>query len=39
MVDEEDISGFILAGFPETMKAVVAYLVRDGLIQDAVFLM
>ena len=39
VVDEEDISGFILAGFPEMMKAVVAYLVRDGLIQDAVFLM
>ncbi len=39
VVDEEDISGFILAGFPETMKTVVVYLVRDGLIQDVVFLM
>src|SRR5271165_7019760 len=39
VIDEEDISGFILAGFPETMKAVVVYQVRDGLIQGAVFLM
>jgi hypothetical protein len=39
VVDEEDISGFILAGFPQAMHAVVAYLIRDGLIQTAVFLM
>ena len=39
VVDEEDVSGFILAGFPDTMKAVVVYLVRDGLIKDAVFVM
>jgi hypothetical protein len=39
VIDEEDISGFILAGFPDTMRAIVVYRVRDGLIQDVVFLM
>jgi hypothetical protein len=39
VIDEEDISGFILAGFPPTMHAVVVYRVRDGLIHDVVFLM
>jgi hypothetical protein len=39
VIDEEDISGFILAGFPSAMRAVVVYRVRDGLIHDVVFLM
>jgi hypothetical protein len=39
VVDEEDISGFILAGFPSAMQAVVVYRVRDGLIHDVAFLM
>ncbi len=39
VIDEEDISGFILAGFPTVMRAVVVYRVRDGLIHDVVFLM
>jgi hypothetical protein len=39
VIDEEDISGFILAGFPPTMHTVVVYRVRDGLIHDVVFLM
>ena len=39
VIDEEDISGFILAGFPPAMHAVVVYRVRDRLIHDVVFLM
>jgi hypothetical protein len=39
VIDEENISGFVLAGFPTAMHAVVVYRVRDGLIRDAVFLM
>ena len=39
VIDEEDISGFILAGFPPAMHAVVVYRARDGLIHDVVFLM
>jgi hypothetical protein len=39
VIDEEDITGFILAGFPTAMRAVVVYRVRDGLIHDVVFLM
>jgi len=39
VVDEEDISGFNLAGFPPAMRAVVVYRLRDGLIQDVVFLL
>ena len=38
VIDEEDISGFVLAGFPTAMQAVVVYRVRDGLIHDVVFL-
>jgi hypothetical protein len=38
VVDEEDLSGFILAGFPPEMHAVVVYRVRDGLIHDVVLL-
>lgn len=39
VVDEENLSGFILAGFPTAMHAVVVYRVQDGLIQDVVLLM
>jgi hypothetical protein len=39
VIDEEDISGFILAGFPTAMHAVVVYRVQDGLIHDVVLLM
>jgi hypothetical protein len=38
VVDEEDISGFILAGFPPAMHAVVVYRIQDGLIHDVVLL-
>jgi len=38
VIDEEEISGFVLAGFPATMHAVVVYLIREGLIQEAMFL-
>ena len=39
VVDEENLSGFILAGFPTEMHAVVVYRVQGGLIQDIVLLM
>jgi hypothetical protein len=39
VVDEEQVSGFVLAGYPTAMHAVVVYRVRDGLIHDVVFLM
>jgi hypothetical protein len=39
VIDEEDITGFVLAGFPPAMHAVVVYRVRDGLIHNVVFLM
>jgi len=39
VVDEEELSGFILAGFPPAMRAVVVYRVREGLIHDVVLLM
>jgi hypothetical protein len=39
VIDEEHISGFILAGFPPAMQAVVIYRVRQGLIHDVVLLM
>jgi len=39
VIDEERITGFILAGFPPAMHAVVVYRTRDGLIHDVVFLM
>jgi hypothetical protein len=38
VIDEEDVTGFILAGFPPAMYAVVVYRVRDGLIHDVAFL-
>jgi len=39
VIDEEEISGFVMAGFPAMMHAVVVYLVRDGLIQEVMLLM
>jgi hypothetical protein len=39
VVDEEDISGMVVAGFPPAMHAVAIYRVRDGLIHDVVLLM
>jgi hypothetical protein len=39
VIEEENISGFILAGFPETIHAVTIYRVRAGLIRDMTFLM
>jgi uncharacterized protein (TIGR02246 family) len=38
VVDEENISGFNLEGFPPAFSAVVVYRVQDGLIRDAMFL-
>jgi hypothetical protein len=38
VIDEEDITGFVLAGFPPAMHAVVVYRVQDGLIHDVIFL-
>ena len=39
VIDEEDLSGFSLAGFQPEMHAVVMYRVREGLVQDVVLLM
>ena len=39
VIDEDDISGFVLAGFPTAMHAVVVYRVRDGRIHGVLFLM
>lgn len=39
VIDEEDVSGMVVAGFPPTMHAAVIYRVRDGLIHDVVLLM
>ena len=38
VIDEEDISGFILPGFPATLHAVVIYRVQDGQIREVVLL-
>jgi hypothetical protein len=38
VVDEENLSGFILTGFPPEMHAVVFYRVQGGLIRDVVLL-
>jgi hypothetical protein len=38
VVDEENLSGFILTGFPPEMHAVVIYRVQGGLIRDVVLL-
>jgi hypothetical protein len=39
VIDEEEASGFVMAGFPPTIHAVVVYLVRDGLIQEVMLIM
>ncbi len=39
VIDEENISGFNLAGFPEAMHVAAVYRVRAGLIQEMTFLM
>jgi hypothetical protein len=39
VVDEENLSGFILSGFSPEVHAVVVYRVQDGLIHDVVLLM
>jgi hypothetical protein len=39
VIDEEEISGFVMAGSPATIHAVVVYQVRDGLIQEVMLLM
>ena len=33
VIDEEELTGFILAGSPEAVHAIVVYQVRDGLIR------
>jgi hypothetical protein len=38
VVDEENLGGFILAGFPPEMHAVVIYRVQGGLIRDVILL-
>jgi hypothetical protein len=39
VIDEEDISGMVMAGFPPAVHAAVLYRVRDGLIHDVILLM
>ncbi len=39
VVDEEAGTGLNAPGWPSEMHSVVVYQVRDGLIQDVVFLM
>lgn len=39
VIDEEDITGFVAAGFPPSMHVAVVYRVRDGLIHDVVLVM
>jgi len=39
VIDEEQISGFILAGAPQEFRAVVVYRVQHALIQDVLLLM
>jgi uncharacterized protein (TIGR02246 family) len=39
VIEDEHLSGFILAGYPSEMHVAVVYRVRDGLIQDVVLLM
>jgi len=38
VVDEEEIDGFTLPGFPTQMRAVVVYRVSGGKIQEVVLL-
>jgi hypothetical protein len=39
VIDEEEISGFVMAGSPPSIHAVVVYLVRDGLIREVMLIM
>ena len=39
VIDEEEISGFVMAGSPPTIHAVVVYQVQDGLIREVMLLM
>ena len=39
VIEEEHLSGFVLAGYPTQMHVALVYRVRDGLIQDVVLLM
>jgi len=39
VIDEEHLSGFIMAGAPPEIQAVVIYRVQQGLIHDVVLLM
>jgi hypothetical protein len=39
VIDEEEITGVNVPGYPATIHAVVIYQVKDGLIHDVIFLM
>src|SRR5690348_3502368 len=39
VIDEEDASGIVMAGFPPTEHIAVVYRVRDRLIHDVILLM
>jgi hypothetical protein len=39
VIDEEDIGGFVMAGFPAAMHAAGVYRVQDGLITEVVLIM
>lgn len=39
VIDEEEVTGVNLPGYPPALHAVVVYQVRDGLIHDVIFLM
>ena len=39
VIDEEEVSGIDLAGYPAEMHAAVAYQIRDGLIHGVRFLL
>ncbi len=38
VIDEEQVSGFNLPGYPAELHAVVAYQVRDGKIHSVTFI-
>ena len=39
VIDEEEVSGIDLAGYPAEMHAAVVYQIRDGLIHGVIFLL
>jgi hypothetical protein len=39
VIDEEEVSGINVAGYPAEMHAAVVYQIRDGLIHDLIFIM